>query len=74
MGDLKEAKTQWNARGFPLVLEKFQTVFLVQVPAPELLVVLGIGEIPVYDWGTICCERLRGADYGMVTGTEEGSH
>lgn len=62
-GNLKEAKLiGMECPAFPLVLEEFQTVFLVQVPAPELFVVLGIGEIPVYDRGTVGCERLRGAD------------
>ena len=47
-------------------------MFLIQVPAPELLVIFSIREIPVNGSGPITGESFRRGDQRVITRTEEG--
>lgn len=57
-----------------LVLEKFQTMFLVQIPAPELLVILSIRKVLINDWRSIFSEELWSTDFRAIARTKERSH
>ena len=52
--------------------EELQAVLLVQVPAPELLVVLVVGVVSVDRRRLLADELLRGAELDAVAGAEEG--
>lgn len=49
-------------------------MFLIQVPAPKLLVIFSIREIPVYGSGSIIGESFRWGDQCVIKRTEEGSN
>ncbi|RWV85467.1 hypothetical protein GW17_00052740 [Ensete ventricosum] len=62
-----------DLKGF-LPLEKLQAVFVVQVSAPKLLVVLVVCVAPVGGWSSLADELLRRANDHVVARTEEGCH
>ncbi|RWW14531.1 hypothetical protein GW17_00021691 [Ensete ventricosum] len=55
-------------------LEELQAMVVVQVPAPELLVVLLVGVRPVHGPIPVADELLRGVDHHAVAGAEERRH
>lgn len=57
-----------------LVLEQFQTVFLIQIAAPELLVILCICEIFVNGWRSVPRKSFWSTYYCTITRTEKRSH
>lgn len=57
-----------------LILEKFQTMFLVQVSAPKLAVIFSICEISVYGSRSILCQWLWRADYCIIIWAKEWSN
>jgi len=54
--------------------EQLQAVLLVQVPAPELLVVLVVRVVPVHGRGVLRDELLRGAEHDVVARAQERRH
>lgn len=72
---------QWGDNGWQmqsleakLVLEEFQAVLLVQVPAPKLLVVLSISEVSVNGWIPRVTKCLWSTNICTVTWAEEGGY
>ena len=57
-----------------LALEELQTVLVIQVSAPELVVVLFVRVAPVYGGRTIDDQLLGGADDRAVAGAKERRH
>lgn len=54
-----------------LVLEKFQTMLLIQVPAPKLFIIFSISEIPIYGSNSmLSCW----ANYRIIMWAKEGSN
>lgn len=54
-----------------LVLEKLETVLLIQIPAPELLVVLRVCVIPVQGAYPLFPESLRRANDRIIVWAKE---
>lgn len=59
--------------GSTLVLKKFQTVLLIKVPAPELLIIFSIRETPVYGRRRpVVGYGLRRTNHCIIGRAEEG--